>query len=476
MNDGWRERAAGLGAEVEKAVLGDERLRKRAVRLMTTLAAEPDKSLPAALKTDAALEAAYRFFNNEAVTPEKVLAPHAEATLARMKSHDVVLAVSDTSTMSFSPDGKRRGLGRVRSTGQAFFAHVTLAVAADGTREPLGVLAMSSHVRPPLKARKTKKAKDKKRAPNEKDRWDNQARRVSEMVDGKRVIYVADREADDYRFMAGLLGRGDRFIIRVRHDRVLVPDSEQPAASVEEALREVRVQAVRDVQLSRRPKVGRSPVQLKGHPAREGRPARLAVGATRVTLKRPDTQEKHLPPELRVSVVRVWEPEPPAGEASVEWTLITTEPTETEEQILAVVDGYRARWVIEESFKALKSGCSFEKRQLESLEGLLNVLALYAPIAWALLRFRSEARRVPEAPATRVLSPTQIEVLRAFHHKPLPPMLTSRDALLAVASWGGHLKRNGEPGWQTLRLGYELLIARTEGWIAAKTPARCDQS
>jgi hypothetical protein len=56
-----------------------------------------------------------------------------------------VLALHDTTTMSFRPDGQREGLGRVRSTGQAFFAHVTLAVTSD-TRTPLGVLAMRAHV------------------------------------------------------------------------------------------------------------------------------------------------------------------------------------------------------------------------------------------------------------------------------------------------------------------------------------------
>jgi hypothetical protein len=42
---------------------------------------------------------------------------------------------------------------------------------------------------------------------------------------------------------------------------------------------------------------------------------------------------------------------------------MTTEPIDTPEQILAVVDGYRHRWKIEELFKALKTGCAYEKRQ-----------------------------------------------------------------------------------------------------------------
>jgi hypothetical protein len=48
-------------------------------------------------------------------------------------------------------------------------------------------------------------------------------------------------------------------------------------------------------------------------------------------------------------VVYVREVTPPADEQPVEWMLATTEPVDTAEQILAVVDSYRARWVIEEN-------------------------------------------------------------------------------------------------------------------------------
>jgi hypothetical protein len=50
------------------------------------------------------------------------------------------------------------------------------------------------------------------------------------------------------------------------------------------------------------------------------------------------------------------------------------------------VDVGQARWTVEEFFKALKTGCSFEKRQLESLHTLENALALFIiPMAWGLL-------------------------------------------------------------------------------------------
>lgn len=69
--------------EVDTADFGDKRLTKRLVRLADQLASAPDQSFPKAARSDAALEATYRFLGNEAVTPEAVLEPHVRATVAR---------------------------------------------------------------------------------------------------------------------------------------------------------------------------------------------------------------------------------------------------------------------------------------------------------------------------------------------------------------------------------------------------------
>src|SRR5439155_25812657 len=140
---------------------------------------------------------------------------------------------------------------------------------------------------------------------------------------------------------------------------------------------------------------------------------------------------------------------------------VTREPIRTAEQILRVVDYYRCRWPIEEFNKALKTGCRVEARQLVAVTALINAVALLAPIAWSILHLRTLANSVNPPPASTVLAPTQIAVLKA-HPKTQnrfddanPP--TARDVLYAVAALGGHLKRNGAPGWLTLYRGYKTL-------------------
>jgi Transposase DDE domain len=201
--------------------------------------------------------------------------------------------------------------------------------------------------------------------------------------------------------------------------------------------------------------------------------AELSLASTRVMLRRPLGLQE-VPSEATVNIVRVWETDTPPGEPAVEWVLLTSEPVDTLEQVAQVVDWYRARWTIEEYFKALKTGCAIEQRQLESYDALVIALAISIPIAWRLLLLRSQARERADALAASVLNDVQLQIV-ATKAKVPASNLTLHLALLAIAQMGGHLKHNGEPGWQALWHGYEKLLLLEQGWRAARA-ADCDQS
>lgn len=449
------KRRAGIGDEVRGAALGDFRRSRRLVKLVERMAQDPDASFPSVLD-DAELEAAYRLLGNEHVTPDAILGPHVRATVERIQHEEVALALHDTTTMSFRAGGKREELDRVSALGaQQFFSHHTLAISGDGTRRPLGHLALSIYTHT-----QTRGSTDR----NEQDRWAEHCIRVNELVDPKRVVHVMDREADDYDLLALLVGSGSRFIVRLQYDRLLLTSSSDEPRKVREALADVTTVETREVALSRRSAADVKSQDRKCHPPREGRTARLAISAAPVVLKRPQTAGTELPPTLRVNIVRVHELDAPSGEKPVEWLLITTEPIDASQQILRIVDWYRARWVIEEFFKALKTGCAFQKRQLHDLHGLSNALAVFIPIACQLLLIRNEARDRPTELGNTVLPADQLEVLGRVARKPLPIQPTARDIYVAIAGLGGHLKHNGEPGWQVLGRGYEKLLGLTEGW------------
>jgi len=199
-----------------------------------------------------------------------------------------------------------------------------------------------------------------------------------------------------------------------------------------------------------------------------------------VRIHRTESVDPRLAKWLDINVVQVSELNPPPGEAPVSWTLLTDLPISTADQVQAIVDHYRARWLIEEFFKAVKTGCAYEQRQLESYHALDNALATFLPIAWRLLVLRTMARAEPDLPATLALTSGQIAILRAVGRTKLPLRPTLRNALLAVAALGGHLKNNGEPGWQVLWRGMRQLLAMELAWNASaaahRRQMRSDQS
>jgi hypothetical protein len=277
-----------------------------------------------------------------------------------------------------------------------------------------------------------------------------------------------DREADSFELLSMMADRGIRFVVRGTWDRRVEGSTNRHTVKVSNVLARAKDVLTRDVELSARTNKDRAGPTKRIHPARKARAARLRCRAARVSLWREQSQRfAHLPGTLAVNVVRVQEIDTPRGETPVKWVLITTEPVDTPEQIASVVDAYRARWLIEDYFKALKTGCQFEKRQLENRSALKNALALLAPVAWRLLLVRSLARPGFTSRASDVLTPIQLQLLRLKSKRvPLPVDPTTAEAMLAVAGLGGHLKRNGAPGWQTLGRGLEALLLMEAGWAA----------
>jgi hypothetical protein len=66
---------SALAAELRSVELGDQRLNRRARRLLEKLGEKPTLSIPAACGGWGETRAAYRLFDHPAVTAERVLAP-----------------------------------------------------------------------------------------------------------------------------------------------------------------------------------------------------------------------------------------------------------------------------------------------------------------------------------------------------------------------------------------------------------------
>lgn len=460
-----RRRQSIVREEFEGVELGDSRRNRRAQSIAERIAAQPSMSLPAAMADRAMLEALYRHLSNEGVSFETLLEPHVLKCARRVDEAGDVYAVHDTTDCSFRGESRRTGLGTINEKDQGFLAHVTMAVAADSSRIPLGVLAVERTVRREQKGSRRAGSRQTRRDPTRESlRWGRGVRVASERVaDPRRLIHVADREADIYGLLAELAGDGHRFIIRAAQDRKIVLDDESIAGLFDVA-QETRAAFTVEVPLSRR---GKHHWPSK-HPLRGGRLAKLSFAALAARIRRPGKIKAGLPTTVEVNAVHVFELGPPPGQPPVEWLLLTSEPIATQDDIRRVVEGYRTRWTIEEYFKAVKTGCAYESRQLESYHALSNLFAYTLVIAYALLLMRSLARVGKDWPAAAVLSDTEIEVLQRLERPKLAHDATLRDALLAIAALGGHIKNNGDPGWLVLSRGWQRLRDYEAGFKLAR--------
>lgn len=457
--------------EFRGVALGDPRREVRLQRILTSMEAGSSSSLPDIFEDDSQLEAFYRFTNNQSVELEDLLAPHRDETVKRIGRHAAVLAVHDSSEFQFSGE-RGEGLYELRNGKRGFLGHFTLAVTADGKRNPLGVLAYRTVAR--QKRDGTKTWLQNYNDPNkEPARWLAAAVDVEKCVTGgSRLIHVMDREADSFEIFNGLVMLGADFVIRLRHDRRVDGDG-----VISEHTTKAAVMLERSVALSSRA-VKAAPDAKKKHPPRDERMAQLEIVACEVRILRPHHDDKSAA-ELCLRVVHVREPNPPAGEEAIDWRIITTLPIDTAAEVAAIVDHYRARWLIEEYFKALKTGCGYSLRQQMSLDALERTLAISIPQAWRLLAIRWTSRNEPTAPAATVVTHTQLQCLKL--RSPKAPLNTVHDVAVVVAKMGGHLRSNGAPGWLTLGRGMQKLYDMEAMFIAVRDAAtaereRCDPS
>jgi hypothetical protein len=279
------------------------------------------------------------------------------------------------------------------------------------------------------------------------------------------ALHVMDQEADDYDVLAALHVAGLRYVIRACPTR----QTAEAKVPVKEVLGRQPGTVFRTVPLA--PRSAQKEVKTRGrHPERVERLATLHVRWGTVTIPRRQYSHARVA-TVTMQAVHVVEPQPPPGETAIEWLLFTSDPVQSLEDATTVVDHYRARWLIEEYFKALKTGCAFEKRQLTHLAGLIRALAIFVPMAWRLLVLRHLGRAKTPIPVDHLFDGEQVLLLRKLLKRrgyALPRRPTIRDAMLGIAALGGHIKNNGAPGWLVLGRGLTRFFETEIGWRLAR--------
>ena len=482
-----REDEVPIGEEFAGARLEDKRRTRRLVSIAEAINAAPRRSLPEIAETPAALEALYRFMNTKKIdlTLDRVLEPHADRARERTSGRTTVLAIHDGSDLAFAFDGVlREGFGRLGNQ-QGIQALVSLAVAfsEDGEsmtlnddHEPLGVLACQTWAGSRVATRVTKSRKKRPTTTPKRTgtRWGRitGAEWLASIAKSREaagpetpLIHVIDREADGLELYATMQQNRERFVIRANRNRNvrLLEDGIDEFEKFEEAAARLPRCFEEAIHVAKR---GHTAPHQR-NPPRAARLAHLTYAAGHIQIKKSWElgHDDSVPTFLTLNLVHVKERDAPQDEEPIEWFLITSEPIATESDVRRVVRIYRARWLIEEFFKALKTGCAIEKRQVESRQALEGILAISLVVAWRLLFLRHKSRIDAEAPPSVAFTELELDLMHRMWR--LKSGANLQDALLLVAQRGGHLKSNGSPGPVVLARGLEKLEIQAEVWAFA---------
>lgn len=337
---------SALASEFASIDLGDQRLNRRARRVLEKLGAKPTVSIPTACGGWGETRATYRLFDQAKVTAERVLAPHIACTEERIRAYPRVLCIQDTTELDDTTKKGTIDLGPLNDEARwGMYLHPTLAVTPE--RVPLGLLDLHSWTREPGSLGQSK-GPHRPLEEKESVRWVDGFARVNalaEQLPDTRLTYLADREGDLYDLFveAPCPEQGADWLIRGQyHDRLLA-DGRKLRAALDEAA------VLTEITFER--------------PRARGRRARTVeqqIKVVRVTLKAPWRPDRTLP-DVTVTALLATEVNPPADEDPLDWLLLTNLTVETPEQALEKLAWYLCRWQIEVFFKILKSGCRIEE-------------------------------------------------------------------------------------------------------------------
>jgi transposase-like protein len=326
----------------------------------------PESSINQAWGDWTETKAAYRFFQNNKVAVEDMLAAHRAKTAARAEQHPTVLALQDTSYLVYPSHRQTTGLGELsvkkgkrveKISSQGLVMHSCLAVTTAGV--PLGLLDQQLFAREERPEDQLRHHNELPLEEKESYRWLEVLKHSQQLRGDTQLVTVCDREADIYEFFQLSAALGAPVVVRATHDRVINKRSMYTEKATVKLCSH----------LERQPCTGQFAIEVpvrratKHTAPRVPRLATVEVRLVAFTLNPPKRLSSTLP-DLALSAIYVREIAPPADELPIEWRLLTNLPIKNFDQAYEKVRWYCLRWRIEMYHKGLKSGFRIEHCRL----------------------------------------------------------------------------------------------------------------
>lgn len=431
-----------------QAKLKDPRRTQRLINLASSIANQPGVSVAKLPFSPADMEGAYRFIRNENIAAKDIAEAGFQSTVTRSHEHEELLALEDTTTLSFSHRSVKEELGhsnqgdRVR----ALHVHSTLLFAPQ-SQTIIGLIEQQRWSRDITKRGQRHKHATRPYKEKESYKWEQSSRHVAERLGDKMsdVISVCDREADLFEYLTYKRQHQQRFVVRSMQSRCLEAHQEK-LYGYAEAL----------------PSVGEKQLTIPQKGGRKARSVRLDVKYGQVRLKAPANKKEH----LGIPLYYVGCIEQGTSKDKLAWHLLTSEPVNSFEDAMKIIRYYERRWLIEDFHKVWKSeGTNVESLRLQSKDNLERLSVIYAFVATRLLalRFIKEVDELSTESCEKVLGAKAWKLLwLKLESKSLPKEVPDMGwAYKSLAKLGG---------WKdTKRTGRASIKALWEGWFKLQT-------
>lgn len=422
--------------------LNDKRLNDRLLLVANQLSMNAVAPINQACGSWKDSKAAYRLFNNNKVSAQKILAAHREMVSKRISSQSLVFVIQDTTYINYTHHRGKRDfgpIGALRDEQNGMMMHTALCVNERSL--PLGILSLEYQVR---NSESSKKNRHRPIQEKESVKWLNSLEVCHNAIPaGTRAISIGDRESDISELFILAEKISANILIRACRDRCLTDENQYLRAFFKNI--EPAGQKIFEV-----PKIK----------SRDARKAVLEIKFSKVELRLPwHIVKKHKIKSISMYAVMLKEINCPENCEPLEWLLLTNIPVGSYDEACEKIEWYKKRWMVENFFKILKSGCAVEKCRLETRQRIERYIALSVIIAWRLLWITQIKRLDPNLPCDAIMSPNEWKPLYLFLFKTndIPKKVpTVSESVVWIARLGGFLarKNDGEPGSIVLWRGW----------------------
>jgi len=242
--------------------------------MAANMAENPQASLPEQAGSWAATQAAYRFLDNDRVTPQAIQAAAIEVT-RRACGGPVTLMLHD-----LTPLDPVRPLSPT-----VLLQHTTLAVDGAPGGPLHGVMyqrAFDRPIQPQGESRRQRRGRW-----TQSRSWPDAVQAIGSSNGVGRWLHVADREADSFEMLRACLDAGHGFVIRAQHDRHLTD-----GGRLRETLWRKPIVGGFTVNVNAKGAVGEKAPINRRRVAQPGRIARCLVRVAQVTFAPPQNDRK----------------------------------------------------------------------------------------------------------------------------------------------------------------------------------------